>query len=478
MYIENRVTRIKRSVMTRVVELLFQKAEPVAYDRIPRELISRTGSPHRCCVEKDREIIRQRVIAVLGFGLEDSDQVDSSLLSDYVRSALPRTAPESPILSFIDDACKTCVKANYYITGVCRNCVAKPCIDSCPKKAIEADDRQATILSQKCINCGICQKVCPYHAIVFVPVPCEESCPAGAIQKNAEGREFIDYDKCIYCGKCIQACPFGAVVEKSQLVEVVQALLSDRSVVAMVAPAIAGQFEGGMARLAGALRGLGFDTVVEVATGADTTAATEAAEFEERMAQGAPLMGTSCCPAYIEAVHKHSPAFKQYVSHAKTPAAYTASAVRQAFPEAVSVFIGPCVAKRAEGLKNPEIDYVLTFEELAAMFDARKIVPASCEPSHFELGSPSTEGRGFPMAQGVAAAVKKRLEEQGSTVDLRPVYIDGFNRKSIRLLNTYAESGCPGNLVEVMSCEGGCIAGPGVICDPRKGRTRLLKAFG
>ncbi|MBN1961510.1 MAG: 4Fe-4S binding protein [Deltaproteobacteria bacterium] len=242
--------------MTRVAELLFSRAAPLAFERIAHELIPRTGNPNRCCIQKDREIIRQRVIAVLGFGLEDTEELDQRLLADYVSVALARKKPDEPILSFINDACQACVKANYYITDVCRNCVAKPCIINCPKNAIEADEQRATIISTKCVNCGICQKVCPYHAIVYVPVPCEESCPAGAIQKNAEGREFIDYDKCIFCGKCIQACPFGAVVEKSQLVEVIVSLLSTKKTVAMIAPAIAGQFDGGIARLAGALKAL------------------------------------------------------------------------------------------------------------------------------------------------------------------------------------------------------------------------------
>ena len=85
------------------------------------------------------------------------------------------------------------------------------------------------------------------------------------------------------------------------------------------------------------------------------------------MGEGERFMTTSCCPAYIETVEKHLPEMKPYVSDTPTPMAYTASKVRKMDPGAITVFIGPCIAKRVEATKNPDVDYVLTFEELGAI---------------------------------------------------------------------------------------------------------------
>ena len=81
---------------------------------------------------------------------------------------------------------------------------------NCPKDAVFFDSHgQAKIDHSKCISCGICHKSCPYHAIVYIPIPCEEACPVGAI---SEGEKYsIDPDKCIECGACADVCPSEAI---------------------------------------------------------------------------------------------------------------------------------------------------------------------------------------------------------------------------------------------------------------------------
>ena len=79
------------------------------------------------------------------------------------------------------------------------------------KGCIEITGGRAKIDAEKCVNCGLCMQNCPYHAIIKVPVPCEEACPVGAISKDENGKERIDYSKCIYCGACMRECPFGAM---------------------------------------------------------------------------------------------------------------------------------------------------------------------------------------------------------------------------------------------------------------------------
>jgi len=472
MFIENKTTSIRRKVMEMVARFYFEDCVSKLIDTIPFQIIPRDTKPIRCCIYRDREIVRLRTIATLGFSIEQELDSDTLHLSDYANIALGRTGPEFPILTFISEACKACVRANYMVTNMCHNCVAQPCMVSCPKGAINRTGEHAQIDPAKCVNCGICMGECPFHAIVYVPVPCEEACPVNAISKDEHGKEVIDYTKCIFCGRCACACPFGAIMDKSQIVDVLVHLIGERPVVAMIAPSIVGQFEVTMPQLVSALHMLGFSHVVEVALGADRTAEVESAEFIERMQRGEKVMGTSCCPAYVEAVKKHSTAFLPYVSSARTPMAYTAELVKAAYPGAVRVFIGPCIAKKHEGLSNPDIDYVLMYNELAALFAGKGIRLEDClADDRPDMGPATSVGRGFPVNGGVANAIIAGVK---GAVDVKPIYIDGLTKQNVKLLNIYANK-CPGNLVEVMSCENGCVSGPGVIREPKVAARRIAE---
>ena len=262
----------------------------------------------------------------------------------------------------------------------------------------------------------------------------------------------------------MRACPFGAVMERSEVLPVLRALASGRHVTALMAPAIVGQFPGGPARIVTALRRLGFSDVMEVALGADVTSQREAAEFVERMERGDTFMTTSCCPAYVEAVRRHAPELLPHVSETATPMHYTAEIARERHPDTVTVFIGPCVAKRQEGLHDEMVDYVLTFEEVGALFNARGIVVEECE--EHELEHPSNEARGYAIAGGVSAAVEKLV---GDRFEVRPVAINGLSPQGLKKLQSFVKGGCPGNLVEVMTCVGGCVGGAGVVMPAAKG---------
>lgn len=433
-------------------------------DRIPLELRPKEMHPSRCCIYKDRAVLKYRCMAALGFAPnEETDEIKS--LESYGQDAVARKAAPKSHLSVIDIACSACIKSQYVITNACRGCFAQPCRLNCPREAIVITNGRASINPEKCVNCGRCLGVCPYKSIIRIPIPCEEACPVDAVKKDEFGREQIDEAKCISCGKCLTSCPFGAVVERSQIVDVLKLLKNQKQkAVAIIAPAIVGQFPGSIGNVVGALKKLGFNDVVEVALGADITTQKEAAEFIEKMQNGKKFMTTSCCPAYYKAAEVHIPEIKPFVSHTKTPMYYTSEMVKKETPDAAVVFIGPCLAKRAEAERDQLTDYVLTFEELGALFMASNILVAECEPEELKQVSHS-QGRQFAISGGVAGAVAGLVEGK---CEFKPEKFDGLTKESLKALKKYALKGGDNNMLEVMCCEGGCVAGPGCLTLPSK----------
>ncbi|MDY6309921.1 MAG: monomeric [FeFe] hydrogenase [Cyanobacteriota bacterium] len=414
----------------------------------------------RCCIHKERAILRDRVIAGLGFDIEEAQ--DWELLSDLAVKALDRKTPEEHPLTLLQTACNECVPARIHVTDLCQGCVARPCESACRFGAIKVVNGKSHIDQTKCKSCGLCAQVCPFQAITRIIVPCEHACPVGAIAKDEDGLTRIDHEKCISCGKCVKACPFGAVHKKSQLIDILKNIKAKKQVIAMVAPAIMGQLPCTPQQLREAIIDLGFADVVEVAVGADVTSETESKEFKERVIEnGDPFMTTSCCAAYNELVEKHIPELKRYRSTAKTPAYYTAEIVKKENPNAVTVFFSPCVAKRREALQNPNIDYVLSFEELGAWFIATGTQVAECKGEEYTKKA-SAEGRNYAVTGGVAGAVNALLDDKDKA---KPYYVDGLDKASIRDLKKFAKNGkCDlGNLIEVMACPGGCLGGQNTI---------------
>ena len=141
---------------------------------------------------------------------------------------------------------------------------------------------------------------------------------------------------------------FGAIFEISQVFDILQRLRNKEPMVAIVAPSILAQFAAPVEKVYGAIKSLGFLEVVEVAQGAMETTRHEAEELKEKLAEGQPFMTTSCCPSYIQLAEKHIPDLKKYISTTGSPMYYTARIVKEKYPDAKIVFVGPCVAKRKE----------------------------------------------------------------------------------------------------------------------------------
>jgi len=349
------------------------------------------------------------------------------------------------------------------VTDLCRGCLAHNCREACPRDAIAIDERgHSHIDKSRCVECGRCSQACQYGAIINLQRPCEKVCPTGAIHMAETGEAVVDQEKCIVCGQCVYHCPFGAPNDISAIVKVIRQIKANdgRKVYAIVAPAVSAQFPGGTTeQVYTAIKKVGFDEVVEVAKGADETARTEAAELLEK-----GFLTTSCCPAFVEYIHVKFPELDKYVSHTLSPMAYTGKAIKEADPNAVVVFIGPCMAKKYERKKDCSkdyIDHVLTFFELQALFDSKDIVLSELEPTDLQDGS--SFGRAYCRSGGVAASVAEAVKEMGrEDFVVKPVVCNGIEECRAALMKAKVGK-LDGNIIEGMCCPDGCMRGMGTL---------------
>ena len=267
------------------------------------------------------------------------------------------------------------------------------------------------------------------------------------------------------------ACPFGAIMEKSQVIQLTYNLKQKEEMVAMVAPAIFGQFKAKPENLLGALKEIGFTHIIEVAEGADVTAKNETAEWIENVQNNNPFMTSSCCPAHTLLSEKHIKKIQPHVSHTKSPMYYTAEIAKERFPNAKRVFIGPCLAKRSEAKQAQNVDYVLTFEELSIIFLAYNIQFPEADEVNLKLNI-SNEARGFALSGGVANAIKASIPNGYA---FKEFLVDGLTRKNIKLLKAFTAKAPDYNFIEVMGCEGGCINGPGSVSTSKASQAAMKK---
>ena len=227
------------------------------------------------------------------------------------------------------------------------------------------------------------------------------------------------------------------------------------------------------------MRQLGFSDVVEVAIGADLCTIQEAHDFLEEVPAKQPFMGTSCCPAWSVMAKKTFPQFKDYISMALTPMVITARMVKQDHPNARICIIGPCSAKKLEANRRTvrsDVDFVLTFEELLGMFEAKEIDFAAIEEDPNDtLLEGSGMARGFAVGGGVAAAVVEAIKHIDPDREVKIQYGDGL-RECRKMLMLAKAGKYDGYLLEGMACPGGCVAGAGTI-RPVKESANNVAAF-
>ncbi|MBE5039243.1 4Fe-4S dicluster domain-containing protein [Ructibacterium gallinarum] len=413
----------------------------------------------RCCIYKERAIVAQRIDMASG-GHKDNPNV----------------------IEVLNIACDGCPVGGYQVTDNCRGCIAHRCEDACKKGAITFDENQkAHIDKEKCVNCGMCAKVCPYSAIKDYQRPCVEACKIGAIGMNEYDKSAkIDNEKCIACGACVYQCPFGAIMDKSYILEVIDMIKKSENntkykVYAVIAPSIASQFTYDsslkLGQVVSGIKALGFHSVVEAALGADMVAYNEAAELAEK-----GFLTSSCCPAFVSYVQKAFPQLKENVSHNLSPMATISKKIKEMDPEGKVVFIGPCTAKKMEirlDTVKPYVDSALTFAELQALIDSRNIDMTSLEES--PLDNASYYGRIFARCGGLADAVAEALLEQGVTdFQLEGISCDGIEECRMALLKA-SKGVLKANFIEGMACVGGCIGGAGCLTHGPKNKLEIDK---
>lgn len=450
---DTKIQYLKYKVLREVATFAWEGTLLENIMNIPYIIVPGKEPTMRCCVYKERAILGERVKLVMG-GNKDNPNV----------------------IEVIDIACDECSAVGYEVTDSCRGCLAHRCEDVCKMGAISWDNNHvAHIDKSKCVNCGMCAKVCPYSAIVDRKRPCQKACKIGAISFKEDGAACIDNSKCISCGACVYTCPFGAIQDKSYILDVIDMIKKSENnskykVYAIVAPAISSQFTyAKLGQVITGIKDLGFYTVVEAALGADMVAQAESKELAQK-----GFLTSSCCPAFVSYIKKNYPQLEPYVSHNLSPMAMISKYIKDNNEDAKIVFIGPCTAKKAEVTLDsvkPYVDTVITFEELQALFDSREIDITTLEES--ALDNASYFGRIFARCGGLSDAVAQGLKEQGlEDFELKALSCDGIEECKLALIKK-SRNILDANFIEGMACVGGCIGGAGCLTHGEKNKKQV-----
>ncbi|WP_297423676.1 [Fe-Fe] hydrogenase large subunit C-terminal domain-containing protein [Clostridium sp.] len=306
-----------------------------------------------------------------------------------------------------------------------------------------------------------CQAACPFDAILY---------------DNKAKNTYIDSDRCLRCGICVDSCKEGLILDKVFFLPVLDLIKNNELVYAAVAPAISGQFgdEVTMDQIRAALIKIGFTDMVEVAFAADVLTIKEAAEFDKHVNGPNDFLITSCCcPIWIGMLRKVYKELIPDLSPSVSPMVAAARMIKSLNKNAKVVFIGPCIAKKAEAKDkdlNDAVDFVLTFQELDEIFTALDIDLEKLD------GVPSVEyasrgGRLYARSGGVSTAVSDTIEE------LYPEKFKYFSathasgvKECKELLDNALKGNIDANFLEGMACPGGCVGGPKAIIPPEQGR--------
>ena len=465
--IATRLTSNRKQIFTEVARLAYEGGDYSRMEELPYKIAPGEISNDRESIFLERAIVGERIRLAMGLPLRSV--TEHTRLSDGVEeSAIAEKYYDPPLVNIITYACNACPTNRYKVTEGCQGCLASFCQEVCPKGAIRFERGKSVIDDSKCIRCGKCANACPYNAIIKQERPCAAACGMNAIESDDHGRAKINYDKCVSCGMCLVSCPFGAIADKGQIFQLIHSLKKGDRNIAIVAPAFYGQFgsEATPERLTAAMRQLGFSDVVEVAIGADLCTIEEAKDFLREVPEYQPFMATSCCPAWSVMTKREFPELAMNISMAMSPMVLTARMLKTQYPEAKITFVGPCAAKKLEASRRSvrsDVDFVLTFEELQGMFEAKEVdFTAIPKEDEVPLDKASSVGRNFAVGGGVASAVVAAAKRMAPEREVKVVAAQGLAECKKMLMLAKAGK-YNGYLLEGMCCPGGCVAGAGTI---------------
>ena len=465
--LHTQVSDLRKDVFVEVARIAYE-SDNINDDleAIPYKLSPDENPRFRDSVYRERAVSSERTRLALGLSLRPQNK-PVHITSGLNEATVDEMYYEPPLMQVIPSACNACEDNVYEVSNLCRGCLAHSCMEVCPRDAITHVDGQAHIDKSKCVKCGKCKSACPYDAIGKKVRPCSVACGIKAIESDEYGRAVINQEKCLSCGMCMVSCPFGAIADKSQIFQLIRCMKNGGEVVAEIAPAYAGQFgkEATPDKIYAALLKLGFSQVYEVALGADIGAVTEAHDYVYHVKTGEkPFLLTSCCPAWSMLAKKQFPEIIDSVSKELTPMVATARSIKKEHPNAKVVFIGPCAAKKLEAMRKTvrsDVDFVITFEELDAMFEARGIDPKTIE-SQGHLHDATAAGRGYAVSGGVSKAIENCIHEYYPDVEVQIEHVEGLDEcKKVLMLAKAGRKN--GYLIEGMGCPGGCVAGAGTL---------------
>lgn len=343
------------------------------------------------------------------------------------------------------------------------------------KNAIENYSPKHKVVSRVhncCMDClsgksdPSCESICPFNAIV-----------ADKISHTV----YVDEEKCTDCGQCVGSCPSGKIIDKVEFIPLANLLSENATVIATVAPAIIGQFGKNVSinQIRAAIKKIGFSDMLEVAFFADMLTLREAIEFNHLVNNTEDFMISSCCcPVWVAMSRKIYSKLIKYVSPSVSPMVASGRAIKKINPNCKVVFIGPCVAKKAEAKEKDlanDIDYVLTFAELKDIFEILNIHPEEMDEdvSHEYA---SREGRLYGHTGGVSTAVSEAIRRLFPDKYPLLTTIQGNGVKECKqMLDDAKEGVIHGSFMEGMGCIGGCVGGPKIIISKEEGAESLKK---
>jgi ferredoxin hydrogenase len=282
-------------------------------------------------------------------------------------------------------------------------------------------------------------------------------------------------------GECVKACDSGDYIDAVQFLPIAEILKSGNKVIAAVAPAISGQFgeDVSLDMLRESFIKVGFTDMVEVAFAADMLSIKESVEFDKHVNKSNDLLITSCCcPMWVGMLKKVYSDLVKDVSPSVSPMIAMARVLKKVSPDTKVVFVGPCLAKKAEAKDRDlvgDVDYVLTFEELKVIFDALHIDPSKMR------GIPSIEyasrgGRLYARTGGVSEAIGDVVQElyPDKHKYFKAVQANGVVECK-ELLKKAQNKELDATFLEGMGCIGGCVGGPKRLIDKEKGKEAVDK---